>query len=46
MVASKDDVLMDDAAITVEASVNARNVIGGTARNRVETEIMRCRDGR
>ena len=33
------------AAITVEASVNARNVIGGTARNRVETEIMRCRDG-
>lgn len=34
------------AVITVEASVNARNVIGGTARNRVETEIMRCRDGK
>lgn len=34
------------AAITVEASVNARNVIGGTARNRVETEIMRCREGK
>lgn len=34
------------AAITVEASVNARNVIGGTARSRVETEIMRCREGK
>ena len=34
------------AVITVEASVNARNVIGGTARSRVETEIMRCRDGK
>lgn len=34
------------AAITVEASVNARNVIGGTARNRVEDEIRRCREGK
>lgn len=34
------------AAITVEASVAARNVIGGTARNRVEDEIRRCREGR
>lgn len=33
-------------AITVEASVNARNVIGGTARNRVEDEIRRCREGK
>lgn len=32
--------------ITVEASVAARNVIGGTARNRVEDEIRRCREGR
>ncbi|CAH2032435.1 argininosuccinate lyase [Trichlorobacter ammonificans] len=32
--------------ISVEASVNARNVIGGTARNRVEDEIRRCREGR
>ena len=32
--------------ITVEASVNARNIIGGTARNRVEAEIRRCREGR
>ncbi len=34
------------AAITVEASVNARNVTGGTARNRVEAEIRRCREGK
>ncbi len=34
------------ASITVEASVNARNVIGGTARNRVEDEIKRCREGK
>ncbi|MDD2499922.1 MAG: argininosuccinate lyase [Geobacter sp.] len=34
------------AAITVEASVNARNVIGGTARGRVEDEIRRCREGK
>ncbi len=34
------------ASITVEASVNARNVIGGTARNRVEDEIRRCREGK
>lgn len=34
------------AAITVEASVNARNMIGGTARNRVEDEIRRCREGK
>ncbi len=34
------------AAITVEASVNARNIIGGTARNRVEHEILRCREGK
>jgi len=34
------------AAITVEASINARNVIGGTARNRVEEEIRRCREGK
>lgn len=32
--------------ITVEASINARNVIGGTARNRVEDEIRRCREGK
>lgn len=31
------------AAITVEASVNARDVVGGTAKNRVEDEIRRCR---
>lgn len=30
--------------ITVEASVNARDVIGGTARRRVEAEIRRCRE--
>jgi len=34
------------AAITVEASVNARDVIGGTARKRVEDEIRRCREGK
>jgi argininosuccinate lyase len=34
------------AAIKVEASVNARNVIGGTAHNRVEDEIRRCREGK
>lgn len=39
----EDDIF---ASITVEASVNARNVIGGTARNRVEDEIRRCREGK
>ena len=34
------------ACITVEASVNARNVTGGTAREAVEHEIMRVREGR
>jgi argininosuccinate lyase len=34
------------ASITVDASVNARDVIGGTARNRVEDEIRRCREGK
>jgi argininosuccinate lyase len=34
------------ATITVEASVNARDVIGGTARKRVEAEIKRCREGK
>jgi len=34
------------AAITVEASVNARDGIGGTARIRVEDEIRRCREGK
>lgn len=34
------------ACITVEASINARNVTGGTARNRVEAEIRRCREGK
>lgn len=34
------------AAITVEASVNARDVTGGTARTRVEAEISRCREGK
>ncbi|MBI2354172.1 MAG: argininosuccinate lyase [Deltaproteobacteria bacterium] len=34
------------AAITVEASVNARNVPGGTARERVWSEIERCREGK
>lgn len=33
------------SAITVEASVNARDVVGGTARKRVEDEIRRCRAG-
>jgi len=32
--------------ITVEASVNARNVIGGTARSAVEHEIQRVREGK
>lgn len=32
-------------AITVEASIKARDVIGGTARNRVQEEIRRHRDG-
>ncbi|MGB4598790.1 MAG: argininosuccinate lyase [Trichlorobacter sp.] len=32
--------------ITVEASVGARDVIGGTARNRVQDEIRRCREGK
>jgi argininosuccinate lyase len=34
------------AAITVEASVNARNMPGGTARERVWSEIVRCREGK
>ena len=34
------------ACITVEASVNARNVTGGTARAAVEHEIKRVREGR
>jgi argininosuccinate lyase len=33
-------------AITVEASVNARNVPGGTARARVESEILATREGK
>jgi argininosuccinate lyase len=33
-------------AITVEASVNARNVPGGTARARVEAEILATREGK
>jgi argininosuccinate lyase len=32
--------------ITVQASVNARNVPGGTARERVWTEILRVREGK
>jgi argininosuccinate lyase len=32
--------------ITVEASVNARNVVGGTARSAVEYEIQRVREGK
>jgi argininosuccinate lyase len=32
--------------ITVEASVNARNVVGGTARSSVEFEIQRVREGK
>ncbi|NVN92641.1 MAG: argininosuccinate lyase [Desulfuromonadales bacterium] len=34
------------AAITVEACINARNVPGGTARERVWSEIVRCREGK
>ena len=34
------------SAITVKASINARDVIGGTASNRVEDEIRRCREGK
>lgn len=34
------------AVITVEASVAARDVIGGTARSRVQEEIRRCREGK
>ena len=34
------------AAITVEACINARNIPGGTARERVWDEIGRCREGR
>jgi len=33
-------------AITVEACINARNVPGGTARERVWSEIVRCREGK
>jgi argininosuccinate lyase len=33
-------------AISVEASINARDVIGGTARNRVWGEIVAGREGR
>jgi argininosuccinate lyase len=33
-------------AITVEASVNARNIPGGTARGSVEAEIQRVREGK
>lgn len=33
------------AAITIEASINARNVPGGTAREMVLSEILRCREG-
>jgi argininosuccinate lyase len=32
-------------AITIEASVNARNIPGGTARDRVWSEITKCREG-
>jgi argininosuccinate lyase len=32
--------------ITVEASVNARNVVGGTARASVDYEIQRVREGK
>ena len=32
--------------ITVEASVNARNMTGGTARKRVLSEIQRVREGK
>ncbi len=34
------------SAITVEACINARNVPGGTARERVWSEITRCREGK
>jgi len=34
------------AAITVEACINARNITGGTARERVWSEIQRCREGK
>jgi len=34
------------AAITIEASVNARSVPGGTARGRVEGEILATREGK
>ena len=33
-------------AITIEASVNARSVPGGTARGRVESEILATREGK
>jgi argininosuccinate lyase len=33
-------------AITVEACINARNIPGGTARERVWSEIVRCREGK
>jgi len=33
-------------AITVDACINARNVPGGTARDRVWSEITRCREGK
>jgi argininosuccinate lyase len=33
-------------AITLEACINARNVPGGTARERVWSEIVRCREGK
>jgi len=34
------------AAITLEASVNARSATGGTARERVKAEIERAKEGR
>ena len=34
------------AAITVEACINARDIPGGTARERVWSEIIRCREGK
>lgn len=42
------DVFREDimAYITVMASVNARNVIGGTAQDQVRTEIKRTREGK
>jgi argininosuccinate lyase len=33
------------AAITIEASISARKIPGGTAREMVWSEIMRCREG-